>query len=58
MRQQQVVLAPTRYSLTHTKAVRQALRDGARVATMPGITNDMFTHGGMAVDFNKIKKTN
>ncbi len=56
MRQQQVILAPTKYSLTHTKAVRQALKDGARVATMPGITNDMFTHGGMAADFNKIKK--
>ena len=56
MRQQQVVLAPTKYSLTHTRAVRQAVRDGARVATMPGITNDMFTHGGMAADFNKIKK--
>ena len=55
MRQQQVVLAPTKYSLTHTRAVRQAVRDGARVATMPGITNDMFTHGGMAADFNKIK---
>ena len=56
MRQQQVVLAPTRYSLTHTKAVRQALRDGARVATMPGITNDMFTHGGMSANFNEIKR--
>ena len=56
MRQQQVILAPTKYSLTHTKAVRQALRDGARVATMPGITVDMFTHGGMAADFNNVKK--
>ena len=56
MRQQQVVLAPTKYSLTHTRAVRQAVRDGARVATMPGITIDMFTHGGMAADFNQIKK--
>jgi leucyl aminopeptidase (aminopeptidase T) len=56
MRQQQVILAPTKYSLTHTKAVRQALRDGARVATMPGITVDMFTHGGMAADFNSVKK--
>ncbi len=56
MRQQQVVLAPTKYSLTHTRAVRQAVRDGARVATMPGITNDMFTHGGMSADFNKIKQ--
>ena len=56
MRQQQVILAPTKYSLTHTKAIRQALRDGARVATMPGITIDMFTHGGMAADFNNVKK--
>jgi len=56
MRQQQVILAPTKYSLTHTKAIRQALRDGARVATMPGITVDMFTHGGMAADFNNVKK--
>ena len=32
------------------------MRDGARVATVPGITNDMFTHGGMAADFNKIKQ--
>ena len=56
MRQQQVILAPTKYSLTHTKAVRQALRDGARVATMPGITVDRFTHGGMAADFNNVKK--
>ena len=38
MRQQQVVIAATKYSLTHTKAVRQALKDGARVATMPGMT--------------------
>ena len=46
MRQQQVVIAPTRYSLTHTKAVRQALKDGSRVATMPGMTLEMFTEGG------------
>ena len=56
MRQQQVIMAPTRYSLTHTKAIRQALREGARVATMPGMTEEMFTHGGMAADFNEIKR--
>jgi leucyl aminopeptidase (aminopeptidase T) len=56
MRQQQVVIAPTRYSLTHTKAVRQAIKDGARVATMPGMTVEMFTEGGMSADFNIIKK--
>lgn len=56
MRQQQVVIAPTKYSLTHTRAVRQAIKDGARVATMPGMTNEMFTQGGMSADFNLIKK--
>ena len=56
MRQQQVILAPTKYSLTHTKAIRQALKDGARVATMPGMTQEMFTHGGMSANFNEIKR--
>ena len=56
MRQQQVVIAPTKYSRTHTRAVRQAIKDGARVATMPGMTLEMFTEGGMSADFNIIKK--
>ncbi|MBT3441699.1 MAG: aminopeptidase [Euryarchaeota archaeon] len=56
MRQQQVVIAPTRYSLTHTRAIRQSVRDGARVATMPGMTNEMFSRGGMSADFNEIKQ--
>ena len=56
MRQQQVVIAPTRYSLTHTRAIRQALRGGARVATMPGMTNEMFSRGGMSADFSEIKQ--
>ncbi len=56
MRQQQVVIAPTRYSLTHTRAVRQALKDGARVATMPGMTNEMFSRGGMSADFTEVKR--
>ena len=43
MRQQQVVIAPTKYSLTHTRAVRQAIKDGARVATMPGMTGLLYT---------------
>lgn len=56
MRQQQVVIAPTRYSLTHTRAVRQAQKDRARVATMPGMTNEMFCRGGMSADFTEVKK--
>ena len=56
MKQQQIVIAPTKYSLTHTRAVRSALKDGARVATMPGMTDEMFISGGMTADFNEIKK--
>lgn len=56
MRQQQVVIAPTRYSLTHTRAIRQSLREGSRVATMPGMTNEMFSRGGMSADFSLIKQ--
>ena len=56
MRQQQIVIAPTRYSLTHTRAIRSALKEGARVATMPGLTNEMFIRGGMTADFDDIKK--
>jgi len=56
MRQQQVVIAPTRYSLTHPPAIRQSVRGGARVATMPGMTNEMFSRGGMSADFNEIKQ--
>ena len=56
MRQQQVVIAATKYSLTHTRAVRQAVRDGARVATMPGMTFKLYTEGGMTADFQDVKR--
>ena len=56
MRQQQVVIAATKYSLTHTKAVRQAVRDGARVATMPGMNFKLYTEGGMTADFQDVKR--
>ena len=56
MRQQQVVIAPTRYSLTHTRAVRTALSDGARIVTMPGMTAEMFQGGGMSADFALVKQ--
>ncbi len=56
MRQQQVIIAPTKYSLTHTRAIRAAVRDGARVATMPGMTIEMFVKGGMRADFAQVKK--
>lgn len=37
-----VVICPTRRSLTHTDARRNACKNGARVATLPGITKEIF----------------
>ncbi|HEY6396880.1 MAG TPA: hypothetical protein VIX82_05445 [Solirubrobacteraceae bacterium] len=45
-----VFIAPTRRSLSHTVARRQATDAGARGATMPGVTDDMLARV-MAVDF-------
>ena len=56
MRQQQVVIAATKYSLTHTRAARQALKDGARIATMPGMSFELYTEGGMTADFQDVKR--
>ncbi|WP_431089763.1 aminopeptidase [Paenibacillus sp. 8b26] len=50
-----VVVCVTRYSLTHTHARKQAAAAGARLATMPGMTDDMFMNGAIAADYPKVK---
>lgn len=37
-----VILAPTTMSVSHTKAMVAARKNGARVATLPGITDEIF----------------
>jgi leucyl aminopeptidase (aminopeptidase T) len=49
-----VVVAATAYSLTHTQARKRACAAGARIATMPGITEEMFAGGALAADYEKI----
>jgi leucyl aminopeptidase (aminopeptidase T) len=44
----QVVFAPTSKSLTHTDARRAASEAGARIATLPGITEDIMTRALLA----------
>ena len=44
-KRQDVVVAPTAQSLTHTNARIEAAKAGTRVATMPGITEEMFSKG-------------
>jgi len=45
-----VVIAPTTMSLTHTQARINATKAGARIASMPGITEKMMTSGGITAD--------
>ncbi|MFM9280575.1 aminopeptidase [Paenibacillus jiagnxiensis] len=55
MAQSNVVVCVTKHSLTHTLARKQAAAAGARLATMPGITEDMFLEGAISADYNQVK---
>ena len=56
MKAADVVIVPTAQSLTHTNARIEAAKAGTRVATMPGITKEMFSRGAMTADYNKVEK--
>ncbi len=53
MKYADVVIAPTTMSLTHTDARREACKAGARVGTMPGITEDVMIRT-MQADYHTI----
>ncbi|MFA4646682.1 aminopeptidase [Pyrococcus kukulkanii] len=48
-----VVIAPTSKSITHTLAKKEACERGARVATLPGITEEIFIRT-MNADYEEI----
>ncbi|WP_136687542.1 aminopeptidase [Halorhabdus amylolytica] len=50
-----VVLAPTTKSVSHTRARTEANEAGARIATLPGITDDVF-RTGLDVDYESIRE--
>jgi len=54
MRISDVVIAPTTFSITHTRARREATKAGARIATMPMITEDMMLRGAMQADYREV----
>ena len=49
-----VVIAPLGASITHTQAKKQAAAAGARIATMPGITEEMFFQGPITADYSQV----
>ena len=56
MKTADIVIAPTAKSLTHTNARIQAAANGTRLATMPGITEEMFSQGAMTADYDEVEK--
>ncbi|NQX44922.1 aminopeptidase [Paenibacillus tritici] len=50
-----VAVCITTHSMTHTAARKQAAAAGTRVATMPGMTDDMFSHGAITADYAQVK---
>ncbi|GAB6153218.1 aminopeptidase [Desulfosporosinus burensis] len=56
MEEADVVICPTESSLTHTQAKINAVKNGARVATMPGITPEMFAQGAITADYQEVEK--
>jgi leucyl aminopeptidase (aminopeptidase T) len=51
-----VAVCITEHSLTHTQAKKDAVAAGVRVATMPGITYDMFLEGAISADYDTVEK--
>ncbi|MEA5136241.1 MAG: aminopeptidase [Candidatus Fimivivens sp.] len=56
MKTADVVVCPTAKSLTHTNARINAAKAGTRVATMPGITEEMFGRGAMTADYTEVAR--
>jgi leucyl aminopeptidase (aminopeptidase T) len=52
----QVVINQTTYSLTHTAAVREAMKKGARIANLRNFTEEMMVGGGITADYQQVKK--
>ena len=53
MKAADVVICPMKTSITHTRAKIEAAEAGAeRIATMPGIAEEMFAMGAMTADYS------
>jgi len=57
MQSSDLVLLVTSRSMTHTHARRAANRAGARIISIPGITEEMLQAGGLATDWREVHET-
>lgn len=52
----QVIINQATYSLTHTQATREAMKNGARIANMRNFTEEMMVKGGVNADYNQVRR--
>lgn len=52
----QVVINQSTQSLTHTAAVREAIKQGVRIANLRNVTEAMMVEGGITADYHKVKR--
>ncbi|MDI7258895.1 MAG: aminopeptidase [Thermodesulfobacteriota bacterium] len=52
----QVVINQSTYSLTHTEAVREAMKKGSRIANLRNFTEEMMVNGGINADYSQVKR--
>jgi leucyl aminopeptidase (aminopeptidase T) len=55
MRHSDVVLCPVGRSITHTYAVKEAAKAGARILVMTDFTDETLVRGGIEADFKAVK---
>jgi leucyl aminopeptidase (aminopeptidase T) len=51
-----VIFAVTFYSLTHTKATRECVEKGKRIASMPNLSDFSIKEGGLTADYKQVKE--
>ena len=52
----QVVINQSTHSLTHTAAVREAMKKGARIANLRNMTEEMMVAGGIRADYQQVRR--
>jgi len=55
MKNAEVIFTPVTYSITHTRAVKDACESGSRIIAMTDFREQMLIKGGLDADFNETK---
>ncbi len=57
MKAANAILMPTLYSITHTNARKEANATGARIASLPGVKESVFTEGSLNINIFEIAQS-